>query len=325
LTIAAPSRSRAASRIRSRLVRSTKSIGVGQYQHDVLESLLVKKLGAVVEDCVNQVGVELNTASAQLLGYVAGIGKSLAKKLVLHRDANGKFSTRTQLMDVSGLGPKAFEQCAGFLRIANAAHPLDTSAVHPERYALVEKIASDLGVALWQLIGNQELLDKIELAKYVSDDVGEPTLRDIVAELAKPGRDPRAEFAPPQFRDDVTQVEDLKQGMVLEGIVTNVTAFGAFVDIGVHNDGLVHVSQLSDQFVKDPSEVVKVGQKLTVRVLEVDLQRKRIALSAKRGGQPRPRNDRRDDQRNQRGISAVISAGVAAAAASSASTTEAAQ
>ncbi len=278
-----------------------KSIGVGQYQHDVQEKLLGKKLGDVVEDCVNHVGVELNTASAQLLGYVAGIGKSLAKKLVVHRDTNGKFASRQQLLEVSGLGPKAFEQCAGFLRIANAQHPLDTSAVHPERYALVEQMAKDVDAPLWRLIGNQELVDKIDLSKYVSDEVGEPTLRDILAELAKPGRDPRAEFEPPRFRDDVSTVEDLKQGMVLEGIVTNVTAFGAFVDIGVHNDGLVHVSQLSEQFVKDPSEVVKVGQKLTVRVLEVDLARKRIALSAKRGGQPRPRGEQQQQQQRPRG------------------------
>jgi uncharacterized protein len=261
-----------------------KSIGVGQYQHDVHQPMLAKKLGDVVEDCVNRVGVELNTASAQLLGYVAGIGKSLAKKIVVHRDTHGAFGSRQQLMDVSGLGPKTFEQAAGFLRIAGAPHPLDRSAVHPERYPLVEQIAGDLGVGLPELIGNQDLVDKIDFSKYVTADVGEPTLRDIAAELAKPGRDPRAEFEPPKFRDDVTTMEDLKPGMVLEGIVTNVTAFGAFVDIGVHNDGLVHVSQLAEQFVKDPSEVVKVGQKLTVRVLEVDTQRKRIGLSAKKGG-----------------------------------------
>ncbi|HET7500833.1 MAG TPA: Tex-like N-terminal domain-containing protein [Kofleriaceae bacterium] len=273
-----------------------KSIGVGQYQHDVHQPLLAKRLGDVVEDCVNHVGVELNTASAQLLGYVAGIGKSLAKKIVVHRDSHGAFASRAQLMDVSGLGPKAFEQAAGFLRIASAGYPLDQSAVHPERYPLVEKIAHDLGVELSALIGNQDLVDKIDFSKYVSDEVGEPTLRDIAAELAKPGRDPRAEFSPPKFRDDVTSMEDLKVGMVLEGLVTNVTAFGAFVDIGVHNDGLVHVSQLAEQFVKDPSEVVKVGQKLTVRVLEVDNQRKRIALSARKGGgQPQAQRPRRDE------------------------------
>ncbi|HUS29017.1 MAG TPA: Tex family protein, partial [Kofleriaceae bacterium] len=272
-----------------------KSIGVGQYQHDVHQTLLGKKLGDVVESCVNHVGVELNTASAQLLGYVAGIGKSLAKKIVVYRDTNGAFASRQQLQDVSGLGPKAFEQAAGFLRIHGAQNVLDASAVHPERYTLVEQMAKDLGVELPQLIGNQELVDKIDLSKYVADDVGEPTLRDITAELGKPGRDPRAEFAPPKFRDDVTTMEDLKPGMVLEGVVTNVTAFGAFVDIGVHNDGLVHVSQLAEKFVKDPSEVVKVGQKLTVRVLEVDNQRKRIALSA------RPPARERQQQNQQRG------------------------
>ncbi len=272
-----------------------KSIGVGQYQHDVNQPLLGKKLGDVVEDCVNKVGVELNTASAQLLGYVAGIGKSLAKKIVLHRDDKGAFSGRAQLMEISGLGPKAYEQAAGFLKIPGATNPLDASSVHPESYGIVEKMAADLGVGLPALIGNQELVDKIDLANYVDGEVGLPTLQDIVAELAKPGRDPRAEFAPPAFRDDVTSMEDLKPGMVLEGIVTNVTAFGAFVDIGVHNDGLVHVSQLAEQFVKDPAEVVKVGQKLTVRVLEVDGTRKRIALSAKRGGQP-PSRDRQPPQ-----------------------------
>jgi protein Tex len=276
-----------------------KSIGVGQYQHDVHQPLLGKKLGDVVESCVNHVGVELNTASAQLLGYVAGVGKALAKKIVLHRDTHGKFASRAQLEDVSGLGPKAFEQAAGFLRIHGAASPLDGSAVHPERYPLVEQIAGDLGVGVPELIGNQELVDKIDLSKYVQGDVGEPTLRDITAELAKPGRDPRAEFSPPRFRDDVTTMEDLRPGMVLEGVVTNVTAFGAFVDIGVHNDGLVHVSQLAQQFVKDPSEVVKVGQKLTVRVLEVDTQRKRIGLSA-RPPAPKREGGRRDDGRGER-------------------------
>ncbi len=270
-----------------------KSIGVGQYQHDIVESLLTKRLGDVVEDAVNHVGVELNTASAQLLGYVAGIGKSLAKKIVLHRDAHGAFSSRGQLQDVLGLGPKAFEQAAGFLRIRGGTNPLDSSAVHPERYDLVEKMAADIATPLAELVGNQEIVDKIDLAKYVAGDVGEPTLRDILGELGKPGRDPRAEFNPPRFRDDVTTMEDLKVGMVLEGLVTNVTAFGAFVDIGVHNDGLVHVSQLAESFVKDPAEVVKVGQKIKVRVLEIDNARKRIALSA------RPPNRQRNDNQGQ--------------------------
>ena len=276
-----------------------KSIGVGQYQHDVLEKLLVKRLGDVVESCVNHVGVELNTASAQLLGYVAGIGKALAKKIVAHRDERGAFASRAQLQDVSGLGPKAFEQAAGFLRIHGGAQPLDASAVHPERYALVQQMAGDLGIGLPELIGNADLVDKIDLARYVAADVGEPTLRDIAAELKKPGRDPRAEFAPPKFRDDVTTMEDLKPGMVLEGVVTNVTAFGAFVDIGVHNDGLVHVSQLSEQFVKEPSEVVKVGQKLKVRVLEIDHARKRIALSARPPQQKREREPHQQQQQPQ--------------------------
>ena len=275
-----------------------KSIGVGQYQHDVQEAMLAKRLGDVVESAVNHVGVELNTASAQLLGYVAGIGKSLAKKIVLHRDANGAFSSRGQLQDVTGLGPKAFEQAAGFLRIRGAANPLDASGVHPERYDLVEKMAGDVATPLAELVGNSEIVDKIDLARYVGGDVGEPTLRDIVGELKKPGRDPRAEFAPPKFRDDVTSMEDLKPGMVFEGgIVTNVTAFGAFVDIGVHNDGLVHVSQLAEQFVKDPTEVVKVGQRIKVRVLEIDHARKRIALSAR----PPARQRNQDQQQQQRG------------------------
>jgi protein Tex len=278
-----------------------KSIGVGQYQHDVQEKLLVKRLGDVVESCVNHVGVELNTASAQLLGYVAGVGKSLAKKIVVFRDEHGAFASRGQLQEVSGLGPKAFEQAAGFLRIHNATNPLDASAVHPERYPLVERMATDLGVGLPELIGNAELVDKIDLARYVAADVGEPTLRDITAELKKPGRDPRAEFAPPRFRDDVTSMEDLKPGMVLEGVVTNVTAFGAFVDIGVHNDGLVHVSQLSEQFVKEPSEIVKVGQRLKVRVLEIDNARKRIALSARPPAPKREQPPRGDNRGGDRG------------------------
>jgi uncharacterized protein len=258
-----------------------KSIGVGQYQHDVHQPLLGRKLGEVVESCVNHVGVELNTASAPLLSAVAGIGGSLAKKIVEHREKRGAFPSRSALLEVSGLGPRAFEQCAGFLRLRGASHPLDGSAVHPERYPLVERIAADMGVSLAELVGNAELAKKIDIRKYVGDGIGEPTLRDIVLELGKPGRDPRASFEPPRFRDDVKDLSDLKDGMVLEGVVTNVTAFGAFVDVGVHQDGLVHVSKLSERFVKDPSEVVKVGDRLTVKVLEVDLARKRISLSAR--------------------------------------------
>lgn len=263
-----------------------KSIGVGQYQHDVYQVLLAKKLDEVVESCVNMVGVELNTASAPLLARVAGIGPSLAKKIVAHRDTHGAFSSRKKLLDVQGLGPKTFEQCAGFLRIRGGEHPLDGSAVHPERYALVEKIATDLGVPVASLVGDMKLIARIDPKRYVGNDVGDFTLNDIVAELKKPGRDPRAVFEAPKFRDDVRTMEDLKLGMELEGIVTNVTAFGAFVDIGVHQDGLVHVSQLADKFVKDPADVVKVGDKLKVRVMEVDMARKRISLSARKNDRP---------------------------------------
>ncbi|MFO0708988.1 MAG: Tex family protein [Sandaracinus sp.] len=263
-----------------------KSIGVGQYQHDVHQPLLGRKLGEVVESCVNHVGVELNTASAALLSYVAGVGPSLAKKIVKHRDEKGRFESRKGILEVTGLGPRAFEQCAGFLRIHGSSHPLDASAVHPERYALVERMAADLGVSVAELVGNKDKVRAIQIGKYVSDEVGEPTLKDILAELEKPGRDPRASFEPPKFREDVTTLEDLKEGMILEGVVTNVTAFGAFVDVGVHQDGLVHVSRLSDRFVRDPAEVVKVGDKLKVKVLEVDLPRKRISLSARMDESP---------------------------------------
>ncbi len=268
-----------------------KSIGVGQYQHDVNQVLLERKLGEVVESCVNQVGVELNTASAPLLARVSGINGSLAKKIVAHRDRHGRFPSRQALLQVAGLGPRAFEQAAGFLRIRDGEHPLDGSAVHPERYELVERMARDLGVPVASLIGNRELLARIDRARYRSGDVGDFTLDDILAELDKPGRDPRASFEPPRFRDDIRTLEDLAPGMVLEGVVTNVTAFGAFVDVGVHQDGLVHVSQLADRFVKNPSDVVKVGDRLQVRVLEVDHQRRRISLSARQGTDERPRTD----------------------------------
>jgi len=262
-----------------------KSIGVGQYQHDVFQPFLAKKLDEVVESCVNSVGVEVNLASAPLLSRVAGIGPTLAKKIVAYRNEKGAFTSRSKLLEVPGFGPRTFEQAAGFLRVRGGEHPLDSSAVHPERYALVEKMAADLGVPVVSMIGNRELLERLDPKRYQAGDVGSFTLNDILSELKKPGRDPRATFEPPKFRDDVRTMEDLKTEMVLEGVVTNVTAFGAFVDIGVHQDGLVHVSQLSDRFVKDPNEVVKVGDKLSVRVLEVDLVRKRIALSAKRGSE----------------------------------------
>ena len=258
-----------------------KVIGVGQYQHDVSQPLLKRKLEEVIESCVNAVGVELNTASASLLEHVAGLGATTAKKIVKHRDAQGAFKSRAALKDVSGIGPKAFEQCAGFVRVRGGAHPLDASAVHPERYRLVERIAADQGVTLSKLLGDPALVARIPWASYVSPEVGLPTLEDIKGELGKAGRDPREAFSPPKFRDDVRKMEDLKQGMELEGVVTNVTAFGAFVDVGVHQDGLVHVSQLADRFIRDPHEVVKVGDKVKVRVVEVDLVRKRIALTAR--------------------------------------------
>jgi len=260
-----------------------KSIGVGQYQHDVFQALLARKLDEVVESCVNSVGVELNTASAPLLSRVAGIGPTLARRIVSHRETAGAFRSRKQLLDVAGLGPKTFEQCAGFLRVRDGASPLDASAVHPERYPVVESMAKDLGTDVGTLVGNAALAARVQWQKYVSGDLGEFTLRDILQELQKPGRDPRADFEAPKFRDDVRSLNDLKPGMALEGIVTNVTAFGAFVDIGVHQDGLVHVSQLSDRFVRDPAEVVRAGDKIKVRVVEVDLVRKRIALTAKSG------------------------------------------
>ncbi len=269
-----------------------KSIGVGQYQHDVYQPLLGKKLDEVVESCVNLVGVELNTASAPLLARVAGIGAGLAKKIVEQRNVKGAYKSRRALLDVAGLGPKTFEQAAGFLRVRGGEHPLDASAVHPERYAVVEEMARDLGIPVASLIGNLPAIAKIDAKKYEKGDVGAMTLADILAELKKPGRDPRATFEPPKFRDDVRDMTDLTPGMELEGVVTNVTAFGAFVDIGVHQDGLVHVSQLSDRFIKEPSEVAKVGDKIRVKVLEVDLVRKRIALSARRDAKPGPTQPR---------------------------------
>ncbi|MDP9151272.1 MAG: RNA-binding transcriptional accessory protein [Myxococcota bacterium] len=259
-----------------------KAIGVGQYQHDVHQGLLERKLDEVVESCVNSVGVELNTASALLLSHVAGVGASLARRIVEHRERHGAFRARKQLLDVAGLGPKAFEQCAGFVRIRGAANPLDASAVHPERYALVARIAADRAMKLEQLVGRADVVASIDWSRYVSDEVGALTLEDIEAELVKPGRDPREQFVAVAFRSDVRKLEDLTPGMELEGIVTNVTAFGAFVDVGVHQDGLVHISQLADRFVRDPHEVTRVGETMTVRVLDVDPVRRRIALTAKR-------------------------------------------
>ena len=256
-----------------------KSIGVGQYQHDVDQSALKRSLDDIVVSCVNGVGVELNTASKQLLAYVSGLGPALAASIVNYRNENGPFKSRAELKKVPRLGEKAFEQAAGFLRLRDGAHPLDASAVHPERYELVDRMAKDLNCAVNDLLRDAGLRQKIQLPKYVTEAVGLPTLTDILGELAKPGRDPRQQFEVFSFQSGVEKMEDLKPGMKLPGIVTNVTAFGAFVDIGVHQDGLVHVSQLSDRFIKDPAEVVKVSQRVTVT--EVDLPRKRIALSMK--------------------------------------------
>jgi uncharacterized protein len=258
-----------------------KSIGVGQYQHDVDQFALKRCLDDVVMSCVNGVGVELNTASKQLLAYVSGLGPALAENIVAYRNGNGRFNSRAELKQVPRLGPKAFEQAAGFLRIHDGGQPLDASAVHPESYPIVAQMAKDLACSVNDLMRDAGRRQKIQLAKYVTQVVGLPTLTDIMAELAKPGRDPRQQFEVFTFQTGVEKMEDLKPGMKLPGIVTNVTAFGAFVDIGVHQDGLVHISQLCDRFIKDPAEVVKVQQKVMVTVTEVDLPRKRIALSMK--------------------------------------------
>ena len=260
-----------------------KSIGVGQYQHDVDQAALKKSLDDVVMSCVNAVGVEVNTASAQLLTYVSGLGPQLAKNIVKYREENGPFRKRQDLTNIPRFGAKTFEQAAGFLRIHASENPLDASAVHPERYALVERMARDLGCAVRDLMRDPALRKKIDLKKYVGGDVGLPTLQDILAELEKPGRDPRPQFEAFSFSDAAHELTDLKPGMVLPGIVTNVTNFGAFVDIGVHQDGLVHISQLADKFVKDPNAVVKVRQKVQVKVVEVDAARKRIALTMRLG------------------------------------------
>lgn len=267
-----------------------KSIGVGQYQHDVDQKLLKKKLEETVESCVNYVGVDLNTASKELLTFVSGLTPSVANNIVAYRNQNGAFRNRRQLLKVPKLGPKAFEQAAGFLRIRDGDNPLDNTAVHPESYGVVETIAQDLGVALTQITQIAERLKKTELKKYATDTIGEPTLRDILTELEKPGRDPRAEFKYATFKEGIKEISDLKPGMELEGVVTNVANFGAFVDVGVHQDGLVHVSQLADRFVSDPKQIVKVGQVVKVRVLEVNEQLKRISLSMRSpdGDQRRP-------------------------------------
>jgi uncharacterized protein len=258
-----------------------KSIGVGQYQHDVDQKMLQNSLEITVESCVNKVGVDLNTASSHLLNYVSGLNATLARNIVDFRKENGPFPSRDSLKKVPRMGPKAYEQCAGFLRISGAKNPLDNSAVHPERYKLVEKIASDLGIPLSELIGKEQLTSKIDLQKYVSKEVGIPTLTDILSELAKPGRDPRAGIKHFEFADGIYSMTDLIPGMVLPGIVTNITRFGAFVDVGIKQDGLVHISEMADKFISDPAEIVKLQQHVKVRVVEVDIARKRIAFSMK--------------------------------------------
>ena len=258
-----------------------KSIGVGQYQHDVNQALLQESLEDVVVSCVNSVGVELNTASKELLSYVSGIGPALAKNIISYRNKKGPFKSRHELLMVDRLGNKAFEQCAGFLRVRESENPLDRSAVHPERYDLVQRMADKVGTSVENLMKNKELRQKIHIEDYVTDDCGLPTLQDIMKELDKPGLDPRAKFEVFEFDKNVTRIEDLKEGMVLPGIVTNITAFGAFVDVGVHQDGLVHVSQMANRRVADPNEIVKLHQHVHVKVLEVDLRRHRISLSLK--------------------------------------------
>lgn len=256
-----------------------KSIGVGQYQHDVSQVRLGRQLDNVVEDCVNSVGVDVNTASPALLQRVAGLNRSQAENVVLHRNRHGRFATRKQLLDVSGLGARTFEQAAGFLRVVGGENPLDASAVHPEAYPVVERIMANTGKSIQELMGNTTLLRSLKPASFTDEKFGVPTVTDILSELDKPGRDPRGEFRTAQFMEGVNEVKDLKPDMILEGTVTNVTNFGAFVDVGVHQDGLVHISHLADRFIKDPREVVKAGQTVKVKVLEVDIERQRIALT----------------------------------------------
>lgn len=264
-----------------------RSIGVGQYQHDVNQILLKRSLDDTVISCVNSVGVEVNTASKQLLSYVSGLNSSVAANIIEYRTANGAFKTLKQLAEVRGLGAKTFEQSAGFLRIHGGENPLDASAVHPERYALVERMAKDMGTDVKTLMRDEKLRSRIDLKQYVSEDVGLPTLKDILRELGKPGRDPREKFEAFEFSNEVHSIEDLREGMRLPGVVTNVTAFGAFVDVGAHQDGLVHISELADTFVSDPNAVVKPGMRVSVYVLEVDVPRKRISLSMKSNPQKR--------------------------------------
>ncbi len=289
-----------------------KSIGVGQYQHDVDQTHLKNKLDEVVSSCVNAVGVELNTASKELLSYVSGIGPSLAQNIVSFRNEHGEFKSRKQLMEVPRMGDKVFEQCAGFLRIRTGNHPLDKSAVHPESYHIVEKMATNLMCSIDDLMEQKELRKKINLQNYITETIGLPTLKDIVNELEKPGRDPRKSFEVFSFDENVHEIKDLREGMRLPGIITNVTNFGAFVDIGVHQDGLVHISQLSDTFVDDPNKIVKVGQHVWVHVSEVDAKRKRIALSMKGEGivnnSNKPQTVSKNEEYNPNDINSALAA-----------------
>jgi uncharacterized protein len=273
-----------------------KSIGVGQYQHDINQTQLSRSLDAVVEDCVNAVGVDVNLASAKLLERVSGLNETLAQNIVTHRDQNGRFASRQDLLQVARLGPKAFEQCAGFLRVRDGADPLDSSGVHPESYPLVRRILQHLKSDIHAVIGDSAALRSLEPEQFADDKFGVPTVTDILKELEKPGRDPRPEFKTASFKDGVEEMKDLQPGMLLEGVVTNVANFGAFVDIGVHQDGLVHVSALADRFVKDPREVVKPGDIVTVKVLEVDLKRKRISLTMRLSDEAVKRPARTDDR-----------------------------
>ncbi len=264
------------------LVRiDAKAIGVGQYQHDVNQFLLAKKLDAVVEDCVNAVGADVNTASAPLLSRISGLSPTIARNIVAFRDEHGPFRNRRRILDVPRLGERTFQQAAGFLRIMNGDEPLDASAVHPEAYPVVQRMAATTGVPVQQLIGNTAVLKKLTPESFADAQFGVPTVKDILAELEKPGRDPRPEFKTAAFKEGVNELSDLEVGMLLEGVVTNVANFGAFVDIGVHQDGLVHVSQLANRFIKDPREVVKAGDVVKVKVVECDLKRRRIALTMK--------------------------------------------
>ena len=280
-----------------------KAIGVGQYQHDVSQTRLARQLDAVVEDCVNGVGVDVNMASAPLLARISGLSSTLADNIVRHRDTHGAFANRAALMAVSRLGERAFEQAAGFLRVTNGDNPLDASGVHPEAYPVVKKMLADIALDLREVIGRREVVGKLRPEKYVDERFGLPTVQDILKELEKPGRDPRPEFKTAAFKEGVEKIGDLQPGMTLEGVITNVANFGAFVDIGVHQDGLVHISALSEKFVKDAHEVVKTGDLVRVKVLEVDVKRQRIALTMRMSDEPGDAGARRSGGQRPEGRS----------------------